>query len=202
MELKAFIKIFQKYAKTFFSILCVTVVLALFWQQSQPKTFGATLLLNIGRADLRETTEYTYDDFYRLQADERFADTVVRWLSMPRVVEDIYADAGMSIVTFSARDRKEVFLGKRLSSQVIEVTYSGNEDKVLRSLSNSITRVLNRYAESLNQNGQESGWFVVIGSDPVIHDARVSFQTALLFSIALGVFLGFWGVLLRYYFSE
>lgn len=197
MELREIVAIFQKQKNLFVLLVAVCVIGALLWQGMQPVRYQAELLINIGRSGVQTTSEYTYDSFYRLQADERFADTVVRWLSAPRVVEDIYTDAGLS-----GSERVSSFIAKRLSSQMITITYTSGDQKMLKQLSESLVVVLNRYTATLNTEGKEQGWFVVIGSDPVITEARVSRELALIAGLVVGVFVAFWIVLFRHYFSR
>jgi len=203
MDLRDYINIFKKQKKVFWTIVFLSVLIAVIWQQSQRVEYQATLLLNIGRAGVENTQEYTYDSFYRLQADERFADTVVRWLGSPRVVEDIYSAAGPdSRNIVGIRDLKSAFGAKRLSSQMIEVTYTDASDKTLKKISEAATATLNRYAESLNKENKETNWFVIIGNDPVIRDARVPLPLSAMVGLVLGVFIGFWAVLLRHYLAD
>lgn len=200
MELRDYIAIFRERQRTFWMTVLVIAAVAVVWQQNQPVDYQATLLLNIGRAGAQDTADYTYDGFYRLQADERFADTVVRWLGSPRVVEDIYAAAGLEAGGFGTRDLKNIFGAKRLSSQVVEVAYADADTKKLGKMSEAAVAVLNRYAESLNQENSGQSRFVVIGGDPVIRDARISLPFAAAAGLALGIFIGFWATLLRHYF--
>lgn len=199
MELIDYINIFRKQAKVFWIVVLIFVLVAIVWQRSQPVNYRAALLLNIGREGVQETSDYKYDGFYRLQADEKFADTVVRWLASPRVVEDIYAGAGLGLKDLGVRGLKNIFLAKRLSSQMIEVTYNNPDTKTLEKISKSAVEVINRYTESLNKENKEPSWFVVIGNEPVIRDARVSLNFALAISLVLGIFFGFWAALLAYY---
>lgn len=202
MELRDYIAIFRERQMTFWMTALIIVAAAVAWQQNQPASYQATLLLNIGRAGAQDTADYTYDGFYRLQADERFADTAVRWLGSPRVVEDIYEAAGLEADGFGTRDLKGLFGAKRLSSQVVEVTYADADTKKLGKISEAAVAVLNRYAESLNRENAESGWFVVIGGDPVIRDARIPLLFAVAAGLALGIFIGFWAALLRHYLKN
>lgn len=199
MEFKELIAVFQKQRTFFFGVVILFLASAFLWQSNQRPVYEATLLLNIGRGGVQNTTEYTYDSFYRLQADERFADTVVRWLTTPRVVEDIYTDANLREKITSGGNLKRVFNAGRLSSQVIEVSYTGENEKSLAQLTASVTKVLNRYTESLNKENKETSWFVVIGSDPVIRDARIGLNLALFVGLIVGLFVAFWAVLLRHY---
>lgn len=167
------------------------------WQQLQPVTTEATLLLNIGRTGVTESTTYDYESFYRLQADERFADTVVRWLQSPRVVADIARESGLAEDALPSG----YFRARRLSSQVVEVRMKHSKTEVLRALSRTSVRVLNRYAASLNQGETKEGWFVLIGSEPIMRDARVSPPRALLGAAIGAAFVALFVVALKIYFS-
>src|SRR3989344_8152667 len=134
MELKDYADIFKKQEKVFWTIVFLSLLVAIIWQKGQRAEYQATLLLNIGRSGVENTQDYTYDSFYRLQADERFADTVVRWFGSPRVVEDIYDATGLRVSDDNARDMEHIFVAKRLSSQMIEVTYTDSDTKTLKKI--------------------------------------------------------------------
>ena len=202
MELRDLITLFRERAYFFLAIVAVFVVAAGAWQKNQPERFEAMLLINIGRAGVSETAEYTYDSFYRLQADERFADTVVRWLSTPRVVEDIYREAHLDPAYLGMKDLTRAFSAGRLSSQMISVKYGSENRKIIEQLSVATVKVLNRYTDTLNTEEREKSWFVVIGSDPVIRDSRTSLVAALLAGLVAGIFIAFWSVLWKHYFTS
>ena len=200
MELQDLLNVLRKQRAFYLGIVLFFVFTSWIWQKEQEVKYEATLLINIGRAGVSQTQDYTYDSFYRLQADERFADTVVRWLSSPRVVEDIYREAGMNPEKLGLKELGKAFAPGRLSSQMITVKYGGADKQPLNMLSQAVVTVLNRYTQTLNTEEREKSWFVVIGSDPVIRDSRVGLELALLVGLALGIFIGFWTVLFRHYF--
>jgi len=202
MELKDYADIFKKQEKVFWTIVFLSLLVAIIWQKGQRAEYQATLLLNIGRSGVENTQDYTYDSFYRLQADEHFADTVVRWFGSPRVVEDIYTAVSLDLHNEGLRDLKNAFEAKRLSSQMIEVTYTDASDKTLKKIAEVAVTTLNHYTDSLNQENKKASWFIVIGSDPVIRDARVSFFPAVAVGLVFGIFVGFWVALLRNYFCN
>jgi capsular polysaccharide biosynthesis protein len=201
MELRDIIGIFQKRAYFFVAIVIVFVIAAWLWQMNQPEKFQATLLLNIGRNGTSQAVDYTYDSFYRLQADERFADTVVRWLSNPRVVEDIYREARLDPTYLGMKDLTRVFTAGRLSPQVVTVRYGSESRTIIDQLAVASVTVLNRYTGTLNTETKDQDWFVIIGSEPVVRDGRVSLHLALIVALVLGVFVGFWTVLTRHYYQ-
>ena len=200
MELRECIFIFEKQKKFFFGVVFLFLFGAWVWQKEQPIRFEATLLLNIGRTGASEATDYTYDSFYRLQADERFADTVVRWLASPRVVEDVYREAKLDGA--EPEGLVNSFSATRLSSQMITVNYTSEYPETLERLSQAMVTVLNRYTNTLNTEVQSKNWFVVIGSDPVIEDSRVTQGRALMAGLLFGLFVSFWMVLARHYLTK
>lgn len=193
--MREYIRIFWKDRLLFAVLVILFVFFGALWQGLQPVRYQAALLLNVGRQSVQETQDYTFDSFYRLQADERFGDTVVRWLQSPRVVTDIFQDAGES----APGNSTDFFQARRLSSQVIEVTFVSGDEETLRSLSHAAVKVLNRYAADLNRENSEANWFVVIGSEPILSDARVPFLPVLLISFFIGFFVAFWTILLKHY---
>ena len=202
MELKELVAVFQEKAIFFLTIIFVFLVATIFWQKNQSEIFQATLLINIGRTAVSQAPDYTYDSFYRLQADERFADTVVRWLATPRVVEDIYKEAHLDPTYLGLKGLSNVFSAGRLSSQMISVKYGSENRKIIEQLATATVTVLNRYTDTLNTEEKDKNWFVVIGSEPVIRDSRVGLKQALAVGLVLGLFIGFWLVLLRHYLSN
>ncbi|MBP7811228.1 MAG: hypothetical protein KA054_00065 [Candidatus Moranbacteria bacterium] len=194
MEWYDIVKIYWKERRLFVLIVAASIFVALTWQVSQPVKYRAALLLNVGRDKVPTTSEYAFDDFYRLQADERFGDTVVRWLQSPRVVSDILKESGLNVLPRSESELKGLIVAKRLSSQVIELSFSHKEKAVLEREADAIVKVLNEYAESLNQGGQKDGWFIIVGSDPVLLDARIAWPKAAGMGGLIGCFIAFWTV--------
>jgi hypothetical protein len=196
MEWYEIVKIYWQERRLFALIVVGFLFSALVWQVNQPVTYQASLLLNIGREGVQEISEYTFDNFYRLQADERFADTVVRWLQSPRVVSDIFHESGLRVSSYSEHELKNLIEAKRLSSQVIELSFVAPEKSVLEKEAAAIVKVLNIYTERLNQDGHKDGWFVIVGSEPVLLDARVPLLKAIGLGGFIGCFVAFWVVTL------
>lgn len=197
MELKQIIALFRAQRKAFWATVLLCVVLGVVLQVTQKEHVTANLTLNVTRLGSDKTTDYQYHDFYRLQADERFADTVVRWLGSPRIVSDIYGS-----VASDDRSIARSIKAERLSSQMIQVTYSAPDEVAAQKLSRSIITQVNTETAALNKDQQEASWFTVVGNDPVAQDGRFSLAFVLAVSLALGLFLGFWTVLVRHYLEK
>lgn len=195
MDLREFLNVFWKYRILFLGTALVFVMAGFAVQLLQPVRFATEITMNVARSGVRMTTEYAYDDFYRLQADERFADTVVRWLESPRIVSDILhtAKRGGETISFDA---------DRLSSQVIRIRFVSRDEKTAEAVSRALFEVLNRETASLNRDRKEEGWFMLLGETPSISDARFGMARALLVSGCLGIFFGFLIVLLRWYWTR
>jgi uncharacterized protein involved in exopolysaccharide biosynthesis len=195
MELRDILQIFYKERATYIAVVVLCLLGGLLFSSYEPARYQASLLLTVGRTESAPVTEYSYDSFYRLQADERFADTLVRLLGTSRVTEDIMEDAGVS-----QSQSAGYFTARRLSSQVVEVTYQAKDPRALPVIGASLTKILATYTEALNAEAtKKENWFRVIAAEPVVSDARI--DKALVFALALftGLFLGFWLVLIRHY---
>lgn len=204
MELREFLKIFIDYKKTFFGIITFFILCGIVYFFVQPETYKASLTLNISRGNESNLNEYAYDDFYRLQADERFADTVVRWLESPWVVKNIlYNFFGKnSFITFNDKQLRGFFSAKRMSSQVIDVTFFVSDKKDAKVISDDLKAVINQEAEKLNDRQKQERWFVVLGDDPVVTSNEKGLLFLLVLTGMMGLFVGFVAVMFWYYWNE
>lgn len=194
MEFKENIAIFRKHQNYFWRTVLVCVLIGAFGQFLQREHVTSNLTLNVTRLGKDITSDYQYHDFYRLQADERFADTVVRWLGSPRIVSDIYDDT-------TERERG-VFKAERLSSQMIQVTYDASDEDSAKKIAQSLVSRINKETSDLNKDQQESSWFAIVGGEPVTKDGKIGMLSVLTIALVLGMFIGFWVVLIKHYFSK
>ncbi len=202
MEFRELVLLFRRDARAFFIAVLACLLVGFVWQRLQPVTYDADLLLNVARTGSQTTAAYKYDGFYRLQADERFADTLVRWLSAPRVVEDIFAEAEVSQESARPFLMRGVFVAERLSSQAVRVRYRTTARPAALRLAEGMVTVLERETAALNQGGKDETWFAVTGGEPVVTDGRTPLSFALLISLLIGLFVGVWTVLVRHYWRE
>lgn len=197
MELKEFFAIFALNKKIFWGIIIIFIICGAIIYFAQSQTYKTSLTLNITRDSAPKSSEYSYDSFYRLQADERFADTVVRWTQSAHVVKDVFGDMG----TTSFMSRKK-FNAKRLSSQVVDVTFITSTKKEAESIAKKLVTALNQESEKLNIEQKQDNWFIILGSESVIEDNK----TSLLFLLSLGAFVGFfvafWTVMIKHYMID
>ena len=195
MDCREFCHIFFIRRTLFLGVMTGSLLLALFVFRFQPSRYETDLLLNVARSGMRETDEYTYDQFYRLQADERFADTVVRWAEEPSVREAIRerAGAGDGVV--------DSLSAKRLSSQVVHVRYSARDSSDFGRMAEAVPATFNESSARINELSRNPDWFMLVADRPVMRDARLSFGFLLGLGTMLGAFAGFWTVLAAWYFG-
>jgi len=194
MELRDFCRIFTDRRELFFWIFAGFVLVSLLILRFQPERFETSLTLNVSRSGTQATSDYTYGQFYRLQADERFADTVVRWLATPSIRSDIRDASSVSADVAGSID------AKRFSSQMIAVTYVSRSESGFGDMAHAVPDILNRETMRLNALSKDPDWFVILADAPQVRDARVSARLLLPLGIALGAFFGFFGALTAWYF--
>jgi uncharacterized protein involved in exopolysaccharide biosynthesis len=205
MELKQFLSIFIKYRKSFFGIILFFLLGGITYFYWQPENYKVSLLLNISRGSqisAQNEENGVYNDFYRLQADERFADTVVRWLGSPWVVKSVLTSAEMETTNLKDKQLRGFFSAKRMSSQVVDVTFITKNNSQAEKLSSSIKKIINQETEKLNEKQNQKGWFVVLGDEPVVTSNQKGWLFLVVLSGMIGLFISFGVVMFRHYWNE
>jgi len=191
MELKEYIKIFKKKKNWFLASAAVVFLIGLVLQLWMSGKYKAEIDLNITRTGYQsDTTEYRYDEFYRLQADERFADTVVRWLGSKNIQAEILKQSGISFSRLKA---------ERLSSQMIRVSFVIKNQRESDKMAQTIAKILNEQTNELNAEQKNPDWFKILASSPIVNQFGISWLELFLILICLGAFVGFWAVLVAHY---
>lgn len=199
MELKEYIYILKTHIKAFVLAVVLALIVGILYFSLWPVKYDTSLTLNITRNGTQETADYKYDDFYRLQADEKFAETAVEWLKSPRAAADIYFNSNIDASRFSLRKLEKSFRAEKLSSQVVSVKFSADTPEKAKLIADSISKIISKNIESLNLNQKEKNWFEIAAQDPVIAQNVLNFWIVILASLATGIFLGFWTVLIIHY---
>ena len=199
MELKEYLNILKTHIKAFILVVVLTMIAGIAYLTFRPVSFDTSLTLNITRSGTQTTADYKYDDFYRLQADEKFAETVVEWIKSPRTVSDIYASSDINASQFSLGKMEKSFRSEKLSSQIVSVKFSTDTPEKAKKISDSINKVIAKNIASLNLNQKEENWFEIVAQDPVITQSRLNFWLVILAALTAGIFLGLWTVLIIHY---
>lgn len=200
MELKEYLQILKKNLKLFlFFPASLVLVSLLYFYIFRPVSYDTSISLNISRSGSQDTSEYKYDDFYRLQADEKFAETITQWMRDPRVTEDIYLGAGVNTVKMSIRQLSKSLRAEKLSSQLVSVKFSSMDIKTSEKISQSLEKTISQNTENLNKNQKESTWFEIVFGEPVVRKYDPGILISFFAPLVLGLFLGVWGVLVKHY---
>ena len=196
MELRDFFTIFIVHKKIFWGIIIGCIIFSIVIYFVQKQTYKTSLTLNITRSASEQTEEYTYDDFYRLQADSQFADTVVRWTQAPYIIEQVFGDDKSGIGFFNSQNLH----AKRLSSQVVDVVFVTTTKKDAQIISKKLIKILNEESQKLNAKQKQDNWFVILSSDPITRNNQMSFVFLFMIGAAIGFFVAFWSVMIKHYF--
>ncbi len=199
MELKEYFQIIQKNLTLFLLTVVVVVAGVFLYFSLRPVSYSASLTLNITRAAVQRSNEYQFDNYYRLQADEKFAETIVQWLKSPRVVTDIYADAGVETGDFSLRRLSKMFKADKMSSQIVLVTLQAKSTEEAKKISSAVVKEAEENTEALNKDQKEETWFKIVANNPVIVRNGINSATLIIASLILGIFLAFWVALFSHY---
>ncbi len=191
MSLYDFVAIFTHRKKLIWTVLGGTLLLSLALYRVQPKVYDVSVLLSVTRTASEKTTEYQYDQWYRLQADERMAETLARYF------ETSEARRSLALVADLLPSERTSFLQKRvkatrLSSQLVEVRLVARTERGGQQLGEAVPALANRYIEELNGFTQDRTWFQVVSPPPLLEDARYTWREMVLAGGAFGVLLAFW----------
>lgn len=202
MELKEYLKIIQKNLKLFLLTIIVVMAGAALYFSLRPISYSVSLTLNITREAVQRSNEYQFDNYYRLQADEKFAETVVQWLKSPRMVMDIYADAGVDKRDLSLRRLSKSFKADKVSSQIVLVTLQVKDAEEAKIISGALVNSVGENTRALNKDQKEETWFKIIADNPVIIKNTISHLALATASLFFGIFLAFWITILVHYFKS
>lgn len=205
MELREFLYALRKEWKLLLGTVVLVVGGVFLWQAVKPDTYQTIVSLHIARSfdASQKSDEYRYGDFYRLQADERFADTVVRWLLSPAIVLDILKEAEIPLHTIQYKNLTKQFQPKRLSSQFIEVRFLIFQEEDGKKIADGMRSVLNKQSENLNIDSPEkNGWFVIVVDTPITYLAVWDWKRTLIFTFCIGGLFGVWLIVAKEYIRK
>lgn len=199
MDLKEYIAIIRKHFNIFAGIIATVICVSFAVLILKPISYTASLTISIARDGTQETADYKFDDFYRIQADDKFAETIVQWLSSPAIEKDVFTSAGIDVSKFSLKQLSNSLKAEKLSSQVIEVSFVTSTVERARKISVATSEVISKNIATLNRDTENIGKFYIVAQDPVIVMNNFSPWIIFLAALAAGIFLAFWTVLIIHY---
>ena len=199
MELREYFLIIKKHIQIFLFVLFLVLVSGLTYFYTRPVSYDASLAINIMRKGSDKAVDYKYDYYYRLGADEKFADTIVEWLKDPGTVERIYKNSGTSPNGLSLKKITKLLKPEKRSSELVLVYFSSPDKDVSKNISDSIKKEIAKNINNLNSS-QDANWFDIANQDPIIIKHALDSRLIIVGLLLLGIFLAFWVVLLMHYF--
>lgn len=202
MELKEYYKIWRENISVVLYAVLVAVVSAYAWSAKESQIFSASLNLNVSRAETQPTAEYKYDHFYRLEADEKFAETVAEWLKSPGVAKNIFEKAGANSDEKTMRELAKSFQAEKISPETVRVRFSTQTDDEARKIAAAASAIVSEKTKSLNESARDPNWFKIDMSDLIVlknsQDLRVNLALAAIAGFFIGTLLAFG----KHYISE
>jgi len=195
MEVREYFEIIKRQRKTFLITLVGVIAFGMSGYFLIPVRYKVNMELNITRIGYQKnTTDYRYDEFYRLQADERFADTVVRWIESPLTQKNILQKSGFS--------EFKKLRAARLSSQMVEVTFLVDKKTNALPIAKAVSETLNEKTAKLNKYQHDPNWFIILSGTPIVSEYKWGILKFFAATVLLGLFIALWTVFLRHYFKQ
>ena len=207
MELKALIEIFTKSKKLFWSILIISLIIGCIYYVSQPKQYSVSTTLNVVRLISKDSSnqkkyENDFSSFYRLQADEKIADSVVAWLKSPSIVSDILKDSGIKEIKYNNKNLASIYKANKMSSQIVDIRFMVTNKEQGKKQTEAIKNKINNLLKTMNPENSTDSWFEVSIEKPVVYFYEKSLTFVLSLSLAIGFFVSFIVIITKHYFKE
>lgn len=195
MEFKEIFFIIWKRRVIFLFVMFSVTFLVVFWSLVQPKKYEVAFSVDVSRENYQKTDDYRYDQFYRFQADEKFADTVVRWIGAPDFYQEV--KVGCQKESFSL----EKLRAERLSSSYIQGSFETKNKKDAPLILASIRNELKEKNSKLNEKANDPTWFSLVIGDPAVSEKQFNLKIFVLAGLLLGFILGFFTSIFHYYWQ-
>lgn len=203
MEFKEFLAVLKVKGKLFWGVWLGFIFLGLAIFLAIPVKNEATLSFDVARENGDSSlAEYQYDQFYRLEADDRFTQSVVQWmgdLNVQRKITDkfkgeLLEEESERIINSLRAEKKAV--------NFLQVHFAIEASKDAVIISKAIKEVLDEKVSSLNKSSGDEKWFKLIASGPTVEQKKVSFLLLMSLFVVLGLFLASFIVVASHYLQD
>lgn len=172
MELREYIRLIRKQKAIFITLWVAVVAFSMAWFWAQPVRYDVSVPVEVSRAGTQSTADYQYDQYYRLQADEKFAETVSQWLKDPTVATEILRAADQDPMAASLRSLSKTFRAEKLASSFVQVRFQVSRPAQAQTMTEAIRTILNQRTQAMNQQAQSPDWFVLDVGTPAVLQSR------------------------------
>lgn len=157
-----------KWAKVIVLAALAAAIITLIMTPRLPQYQDVSLDLSIPVPSRTPTSSYDYDGYYALQATDLFSNTLAGWFHSPDFVTKIYSQSGVSIASTSLRNLEKVFVVKKVSGQLVNVSFTAPSFDEANKLGTSIARNIAERVALINAGGNHVLEFSVVAGKPVV----------------------------------
>lgn len=200
MELKEYLKVLSKYRITFLVIWAAVVLIGLLVASLISQKYKATFSIDITReAQQSGVEEYVYDQFYRLEADDRFGRSLVQWFGDKAIVNKIEFVAQNTNEDFKDYQFEPEFKADKLANSYLKVTFLVSEKKEVAPIFSGTKKVLKEKVSEFNGGFDAQNRFKLVFNGPTISDTKIPLAPLLIGLFGSGFFIAAFGVMFRRY---
>lgn len=196
------IKVIKSAQGLFWGIWAMTIIIAMLWFVTRPKLYDVSVGISIGRKAVQQSDQYQYDQYYRVQADEKYADTIVQWLKDPYLVQAIFRQAEVAVPTGGMRSFKAVFDAEKLAPEYINVSFRVERPEDAEKISKSLRSELNKKNAEINPEESDPEWFALVFGENIVRPYTISLVILLSAAAVGGLILAITAVLVRHYWKS
>jgi len=198
MELNEFLRLLKNNLGIFLVVLLFFVLGGLVFYQYQARFYIGTIAVNISREGKNENRDYQYDQFYRLQADEKFGQNIVNWVSDRGFLEDNRKDFNQKKSgEWQAISKIKAI---QLSSNYIKITFQAKDSQSADVFGEILKENLKKQNKKINFNKSQN-WFKLVIDKACVNQKDLNIYFVFALASALGIFFGILTVLLIDYFN-
>ncbi len=201
MELRDFLQLFVYRWRLMSGVFILAIMAGAVGYRLQPHFYRGELLLSVARQGSGTiSSEYRYDQSYRLQADERIGEMVARYLGTETGIHEVARRSSLSLQQEMAFRESDVS-ALHLSTGLVKIVYHAETPAAAERIADGFLEAAEQQVSGLNERSAERDWFTLVSTEPVVSDGRFSILFALGIAALAGVFFGFWAVLGLWYWN-
>ncbi len=205
MELRDYLKVFNKGKLVIIFGTILFVVIAVILTLTGKPMYETDTIVTVDRTNVIDQSKanyYLYDEYYSIQSNGLFSNTVANLLQSPSVVEDIYTKAHVDLPAVrSTSQLTKLFTVKLLPPASFNVSDRSTDPDQSKSLLNSTIQELQDRTNDLNvvRNGSK---FILTATTPVSVPIKPFWALNIALSILIGLFVTSFILLFRNYVSQ
>jgi len=157
------------------AILVATVLCMLFTYALVPRLperYDVSMDIITSVPERVPSKEYEFDGYYAMQSVDLFSDTIAGWFKSPGFVAQVFDKAQVQRPSKQLRGLAQVFTVKKVSGQMVNVSFETNSEKDAVKLTESTSQILNSSVDNFNKSGDKKVAFSVITNNPLIAQAN------------------------------